>query len=78
MRDAYKTKAVPIWANLHAIAGMYELAKLFRRAGINLHVDHIVPLRGKFVCGLHCEDNLQLLSANDNIRKSNKFEYEVI
>jgi len=71
-RKASKLQATPAWADLEAIKGMYELATLFNRTGMNLHVDHIVPLISNRVCGLHCEANLQLLSASDNISKGNR------
>ena len=77
-RRATKLQATPVWANYGYIKLFYEGAKIEEaRTGRKVHVDHIVPLQGKLVCGLHCEDNLQLLFAEDNLSKNNKFEVEV-
>jgi len=45
---------------------------VYRRAGIEAHVDHIVPLQSKLVCGLHTPDNLTVLLARENISKGNR------
>lgn len=67
-RRAAKLKATPKWADLDEIKNVYLEAKYF-----GMHVDHIVPLQGKNVCGLHVWDNLQLLSPSENIKKGNKY-----
>ena len=66
-RHAGKLQATPAWADHAEIARIYAAA-----AFIGYQVDHIVPLRSKLVSGLHCEANLQLLSAEENLAKSNR------
>ncbi len=74
-RRADKKNATPSWADIERIKGLYKLATyLSRKYGIKIHVDHIVPLNGNNVCGLHTLSNLQLLKAEDNLRKSNAWE----
>lgn len=62
-------RATPKWADMKAITDMYQQAKK-----LGLEVDHVVPLQGKNVCGLHVENNLQHLSMEANRRKNNRFE----
>ncbi len=72
-RRAAAKQAFPKWANAEAIKNIYAAARdLTQRTGITHHVDHIVPLRGKTVCGLHVETNLQIVTATENLRKHNK------
>jgi len=75
-RKAAKLKAYPIWANKDSIDSIYAMAKFLTMAtfGDGYHVDHVIPLQGKKVCGLHAENNLQILRAKDNLRKNNSFE----
>lgn len=74
-RRAAKLKATPKWANTELMQKFYtEAAQLSAIQGISYHVDHIVPLRGRTVCGLHNHFNLQVLEGRENIRKGNRFE----
>lgn len=73
-RRASKLQATPKRANKEYIALFYTLAKEAEiDAGTKIHVDHIVPLLGGIVCGLHNEFNLQLLPASENCSKNNRY-----
>lgn len=63
-------KAKPIWADNNHLRNIY----INRPEGY--HVDHIIPLKGKYVSGLHVPNNLQYLSADDNMAKNNHYSLE--
>lgn len=74
-RRAQELRATPSWADFGAIKAIYaEAARLTLETGIPHHVDHKIPLQGRNVCGLHVAGNLQILTATENVSKSNKFE----
>ena len=65
-RRAVKLKATPKFANLN------KIKEIYKNCPKGYHVDHIIPLQGKTVCGLHVEWNLQYLTPSANISKYNK------
>lgn len=72
-RIASKLLATPAWANEFFMQEAYHLAKMRTKAtGVHWHVDHKVPIRSKFVCGLHCEANLQVIPGAVNQSKGNR------
>lgn len=72
-RKARKLLATPAWVDFEAVKAFYELARrLTTDTGIPHHVDHIVPLKSKLVCGLHCEANLQAIPGAENMSKCNR------
>ena len=73
-RYATKLNATPTWADQFIIREAYALAKLREKiCGGKWHVDHIVPLRSKLVCGLHTHHNLRVIPASINISKNNRY-----
>lgn len=73
-RQSKKLMATPLWVNKDKILEIYKLAKYLEMAtGISHHVDHIVPIKSKIVCGLHCEFNLQVITKQENLSKGNKW-----
>lgn len=74
-RNAAKLQRTPKWLNdghLFEIESVYNYCSALRRIGLNYHVDHIVPLQGKNISGLHLPWNLQVLPAKINWVKGNK------
>lgn len=71
--QAKKQMALPRWANLEKIKGFYfESRRLTAETGIPHHVDHIYPLNGETVSGLHNEFNLRVVTAFENQSKGNR------
>ena len=64
-----------LWANQDAIVEIYRQAELMTRATGRLHVvDHIIPLQGRMVSGLHVETNLRVIEHRENAKKHNAWE----
>ena len=65
-RRAVKMNSTPLWSDRSQIDAFVNACPP------DYHLDHIIPLRGQNVCGLHVLENLQYLPAQENLRKSNK------
>ena len=72
MRRVALLRRIPAWADLEAIKEVYKACPN------GYHVDHIIPLQGELVSGLHVKANLQYLRAGDNITKGNKYNPVII
>ncbi len=74
--DARTGNAMPLWANKFIIKEIYALAKLRTKlTGNKWEVDHVIPINGRTVCGLHVENNLQVIPMFINRSKGNKYAH---
>ncbi len=74
---AQLNSAAPEWTDWEAIAAIYaDCAKTVSETGIQHNVDHIIPIRGKDVCGLHVWWNLRIITESDNCKKGNRWTHE--
>jgi len=80
-KRARKLHATPPWltdADHDRIFAIYaEAQKMTRESGVEHQVDHIVPLQGRNVCGLHIPENLRVVPAVVNFKKNNQFIEEL-
>ena len=77
MRHANKLQRTPKWLSKEAkakVKAIYDAARnLTVTTGQQYHVDHIIPLQGKLVSGLHVPNNLQILHWKENLSKNRKY-----
>jgi len=70
-----RDRAKPSWAVDRLISAVYRRAvALTRLTGIPHEVDHVIPLKGRNVCGLHIHQNLRAISISENRSKGNRFD----
>lgn len=69
-----KLQQTPAWADLDKMLAIYMQAEMLNQLGFAVHVDHIVPLNGKTVSGLHVENNLRIIDGIKNRKKGNAFD----
>ena len=72
-----KDQRQPAWliaGHIFEMESVYTYCSALRNCGLDYHVDHIVPLRGKIVSGLHVPWNLQVIPGSDNVKKGNRFD----
>ena len=69
LRHARKLQAIPKWVGKKELE---QIKFIYKSRKKGYHVDHIIPLKGINVCGLHVENNLRIIKAKYNMSKGNK------
>lgn len=77
-RELHQKQATPSWLSdfdKQRITLIYKIRDLLKeKTSESWHVDHVIPLRGKNVCGLHVPSNLRVIKAKENLSKGNSYE----
>jgi hypothetical protein len=74
-RKIAKLQRTPFWLNdgqKFELECIYKYCSSLRKIGLNYQVDHIIPLQGKFVSGMHVPWNLQIITGAENASKGNR------
>ena len=80
-RRAIKLRAMPSWADKQKIGAIYTTARYYNELfteSAPWSVDHIVPVQGENVCGLHVEQNLRVIPLRENIVKKNRLTPDLV
>lgn len=73
-RDVIQKQATPEWRDKEKIKSIYldrDIANAIHGPN-EYHVDHVIPIQGREVCGLHNEFNLRVITASENRSKNNR------
>jgi hypothetical protein len=75
LRRARKLQRTPKWADLKRIEEIYKVSKQMQRdLGVRMAVDHVIPLKGEAVSGLHVHENLRIIPFIENCQKYNSYQ----
>ena len=70
LRHARKMQAIPKWVGKKELK---QIKSIYNKRKKGYHVDHVIPLQGINVCGLHVPSNLRIIKATTNLSKGNRF-----
>lgn len=74
IRRAIQKNRTPKWADIEKIMSIYKMAsEMSILSGAEYQVDHVIPLNGRRVSGLHVPENLAVIAAHENMRKGNRY-----